>query len=337
MQIIFNCIKLNNNPNQLRENTCKINDVKCTSISFTSKSDAANLMKCTDILNCAYTGKPMILKESISELMQKLFNKKSAYEALEILKSYAKYIYNPEIFQMLLKSPHLTKFDIRDIFQENYSESLDRLKRKQRNVLNSTERIQEQLGSRAKKKVERLKEETEDRIEDGSFSRTIPLKALRAITGAKKDENLLKQIYRAWYQLPRSSKDLDAFVVSNAKLSQDSIIKKMISPSEVSIDHIKASSEGGPDELNNYLLVCNQPNSEKNSMTLDEYSMLNPDLNIAYNLQQYVNAAIHEINYGSSWLSSKFKYPDGIQKTVLQESSGFILLDTDGLTYKKFS
>lgn len=305
--------------------------------AFGSKSDAALLMKFADKFNCAYSGNPMLLKEALQEILSKLVNKQSASEALEVLLNYSKYIYNSAVLNLLTKANSKNKKDFRDILQENFVTSIERLRMKERNVIESTNNILEMLSPEAKKSVELIKEESMDKISDDTFARNFPLKMIKSLTGNEQDISIFTKIYRAWYQLPRSSKDIDAFIVKYSRQAQDAIAKRLISPAEASIEHIKPASDGGNDELNNYLLVCNQLNSERNSMPLDEYAMLNPALDIPKHLQEYTNAVINEINNGTSCLSNKIKYPDAIQKAVLQESSGYIVLDTSGLIYGKNS
>lgn len=312
-----------------------VNDKNCKFLPNFCASQANTLMNYAEVFNCAYSGRPMLKKEVIQKILQKLVNKQSANDALEILKNYIPYIYHSEILSLFMRTNDKTRLDFRDILQSNKEQASKILEAKERNVLNSTNGLLKGLDNKKKNFLKLIREEALDKMTEGVIIRNFVLKQIKALIDINNDNEVLKSIYRAWYKLPRVSNDKDAFIVHYANCSQNMIAKKLINPAEASIEHIIPSSRDGGDELCNTILVCNQFNSERNSLKLDEYCMLNPDLDIPRNLQNYINAVIREINDGNSWLSKKCRYPDGIQKKVLQDSSGYIVLDTSQLKIKK--
>lgn len=303
--------------------------------SFGSQHNTDILIKYADRLNCAYCGKPMLQKEVIQKILKKLVNKHSANDALEILKNYTPYIYHTEILSLFIKANDKTRLDFRDILQANKEQSSRILENKERNIINSTNNLLKMLDNKKRTFLKLIKEEALDKISEGFIIRNFVLKQIKSFIDINNDNETLKKIYRAWYQLPRISKDKDAFIVRYANCSQDMIAKKLINPAEATIEHIIPLSRDGEDVLCNTILVCSQLNSERNSLPLDEYCMLNPDIDIPRNLQNYINVVIKEINEETSWLSKKYSYPNGVQKKVLQESSGYIVLDTSQLKTKK--
>ena len=173
------------------------------------------------------------------------------------------------------------------------------------------------------------------KVEDGSFKRKYPMERLNNIKSSEQDSGKLRKIYHAWYRLPRSSGDFDAFVANYSKLPHEAIAKRLISPAAATIEHIRPQSRNGDDSMRNYLLVCSQLNSERSSMPLDEFIMLNSELDIPRHLQEYTDSVIDEISIRDSLMSLRSWYPEAIQKTLLEETNGYVLLDISKLKLSK--
>ena len=306
-------------------------------ISFKSSSEAQLLLKYNGILNCAYTGKPMMYNSDFKKLFAKMSKRPNAQAAINLLNGYRKYMYDieSEIFDIFMDSDHKNKKTFTDILKEYAPSSEVKLKEKQLRILSSTNYIIDRLSPETAELVNFILDKSRSKIEDGSFTRSYPLDLIRNIKGKDQDIKELESIYHAWYKLPRSSRDADAFIVSFAKQPHEAIAKRLLTPSIATIEHIKPQSKGGIDSMRNYLLVCRRSNGERSSLPLDEYIMLNPELRIPKHLQEYVEEVIRAVGVKNSLMSAKSWYPKAIQEALLEETSGYINLDLSNLRLTK--
>ena len=70
-------------------------------------------------------------------------------------------------------------------------------------------------------------------------------------------------------------------------------------------------------------------------MPLSEYIMLNEEVDIAKNLQKYMNDVIREVNNPKSKFAQRSYYPESIKRAVEAETDGKVILNTEGLRISK--
>lgn len=324
------------NPENNRLSKPFLSPANFPNISFKA-CDTFVLLNYADRLNCAYGNRPMIAQNELQKLFSKLAKRPNAQAAINLLQNYVRYMYRieGEVFDLFLDADHKNKLNFVQILKEYVPSSLERLKEKQQSILTSTDTIIDMLSPKVKEQAKAVLEDTLIKTEDGTFTRKYPLDLINGIKGNPDDVKLLDNIYHAWYQLPRSSKDIDAFIVGYSKQSHDAIARRLLSSAAATIEHIKPQSKNGGDTMSNYLLVCAQLNNERSSMPLDEYIMLNPDIEIPKNLQIYMDSVIREIGIKNSLMSTKSWYPEAMKETILEESSGYVNLDTSKLILTK--
>jgi hypothetical protein len=306
-------------------------------INFGMKADARFLLQQTNWLRCAYSGREMLAPDEARTIYKKLQKRPNAMSACNFLSQYQKYMHDIEsrVFDIFQNSSHKNKCDFQDILKELQPAALARLKEKQENILSSTDKIIEALSPEAKEQVYGIKQRTYDSIENDTFTRRAPLKCIREVKGTKADKEKLEQIYRAWYKLPISAKDLDAFIVKYAKRQHNFIAQRLLSPSVATIEHIRPDSQGGDDNLANYLLVSAGFNNARDSMPLDEYIRLNNDIDIPQNLQGYMNSIIAETHKQKSRFADTSWYPDAIRRAIYAQTRQTLDLDTTALRLTK--
>jgi hypothetical protein len=83
------------------------------------------------------------------------------------------------------------------------------------------------------------------------------------------------------------------------------------------------------------ILVSKRFNNERKSMPLDEYIMLNQDIDMRRHLQKYVDLVIREIQRPNSEFQHCGLYPERIRRAIAKETSGKINLRTDALVLTK--
>ena len=314
-----------------------INYAYFPNISFGRNSEERAMINLSNMLYCAYLRKPLLAPSEFNKVSQKLTRRPNIQSAVNLLQNYTKYLYDVEskIFDLFLDDPHKNKNTFNRILMMNTPDSLERLKYKEIKTLNNANDLICDLSKGVKEQVVSVRDYSVDLIDEGKFKRKTPLELLLGIKGNEVDNEILREIYRVWYHLPRSSRDYDAFVVNYSPLSHESIARRLLSASEATIDHLAAQSRNGEDRIENYALVSAVQNQEKGSIPLDEHILLNREINIPQNLQLYLDDFINYVNRGFPMFAKLSYYPEGFQKSVLKESKGFVVLDTSNLKLTK--
>ena len=239
------------------------------------------------------------------------------------------------IFDTFKDAHHKTKRTFQDILLEYQPEALERLKEKQANVLRSADHIIDTMSEPIAEQVRAIRDEHLAKTEFESFSRKAPLEAIKSVKASGADLKKVIEVYRAWYKLPCSAKDVDAFIVKYSKHSHSDIAKRLISSAVATVEHVQPSARGGDDDLSNYLLVSAQFNNERDTMRLWEYIMLNDDIDIKKNLQKYLEDVMKEVANKKSKFADRSWYPQSISTTVERETKGSVKLNTDSLKLTK--
>ena len=306
-------------------------------VSFRGKNEGQVLLRCVDTINCAYSGKPMISQNNLAKAFSKLIKTYDADSAIKVLNGYTKYMYDVEsqVFEILKSARNKDKRNFSDILSEYAPASLQRLRVKQRKVLAEIRPQIEHLSPELKERADIILDDLFVRVNDGTFNRRYPAEQFSTLKGNGADNEVLSEINRICYQLPRSSKDLDAFIVRYSKSSHDAIARRLLSPAAATIEHIIPQSKNGADDMSNFLLVSAQFNNDRHDLPLDEFIILNSDIDIPAHLQEYMDTVVSEVMRKNSPFSSKKWYPRAIQRTLMQESSGQVALDMGVLNNSK--
>jgi len=306
-------------------------------VSFGMSPDMRFLLEQSNRLRCAYSGKPLIPPNVAKNIYQKLVKRPNIQSAINLLQIYEDYIHDIEgvIFDIFKDSTLKTKRNFQDVLIEENPEALVRLKTKQQEILTSTDPIIDTLSEPVAELVRNIRDEQILRTEDGTFGRKSALEAIKRIKVSGADLQNIVKIYQAWYKLPKSSNNVDAFIVKYSKQPHENIAKRLISTAVATVEHVQPSNRNGEDSLSNYLLVSAQYNNERESMPLDEYIMLNDQIDIRKNLQKYMDDVINEIGRKKSGFATRSWYPETIRETILKETSGKVILNTEALNLSK--
>jgi hypothetical protein len=312
-------------------------------ITFRAKTDANFLLKQANWLKCAYSGNKMISPSEAQAIYKRLEKRPNTQSACNLLVNYEEYMYDVEskIFDIFKESSHKSKSNFQDVLKSLQPEALVRLQEKQSIIVNKANKDIEKLSPTTREQVEQIKSEALEEIQKSSvvghnaLERRNTLDRIKKIKGDKTDKPRLERIYQIWYQLPVAAKDVDAFIVKYANCSHNTIAKRLISKAVATIEHIKPASQGGDDNLANFLLVSAGYNSERSSMPLDEYITLNQDIDIVHNLQKYMDSIIEEAHRKKSDFSDRSWYPDAMRRAIYSQTHNKIDLDTQKLRLTK--
>lgn len=334
------------------------------SISFGAKKipktedHVAFLLKYAKSLKCAYSGKPMIPQKEMEDIFSKLDKRPTAKTALDLLQNYLPFMHDIEaiMFSILKDASLKTKRDFQDILQELLPEALISLRQKQIEAIKSADKYIEKMSPEIAEQVLLIRNSALEKIEDNTFGRQPPLEAIKKIHATGKDLRQVIKTYQSWYKIPNSTRDIDAFIVKYARKSHFDIAKRLISPSMATIEHIRPQKRSGKDilsqpinyiqrnilkrskkddSLNNIILVSKRFNSDRRSMPLDEYMMLNEDVNIEHHLQEYIDDTIRLVKNKKVDFSTVAWYPNAISTAIFEESNEYLRLDTSALRLTK--
>lgn len=329
----------NQMPKEQTNSLPQINPAYFPNISFGKNIDADFLLKQAKHLRCAYCGKLMLPQSLIKDIEQKLERRLNAQEVVNLLQTYEKFMHDTEleIFKLIKDARHRNKRDLQDILLELQPEALKRLAEKQRSIITSTDKLIEKLSPNIAELVKLIRDNALTKIEENTFGRQPPLEMIKAIKAKGADKNNLIKIYQAWWKLPNSSRDTDAFIVKYSRKSHQEIARRLICSSMATIEHIVPTSrkKKNSDFMGNMILVSKRFNNERKSMPLDEYIMLNQNIDIRGNLQRYIDLVIREVNRPKSDLYNCGGYPEKIRKAILKETAGKVNLVTDSLVLTK--
>lgn len=306
-------------------------------ITFRMNQDMKFLLAQSDKLKCAYSRMPMISPNEAKTICQKLTKRPNAQSAVNYLEHCEKYMHSIEakIFDIFKETPKKGKKTFQDILKELQPESLVRLKEQQLTILTSTDKYIEQMSEPVAEKVRAARDEAITRMENDTFGRKALLEQLKKIKAEGRDLVNVIKVYQAWYKLPRSTNNIDAFIVQYSKEPHESIARRLISTAVATVEHVHPSSCGGDDDLSNYLLVSAQFNNERDTMPLDEYIMLNEEIDIKNNLQKYIDDVVREVQDKKSSFSEKSWYPASIVETINRQGNGALEVNCESLRYTK--
>lgn len=296
-------------------------------ISFGMSPDMRFLLNNAKRLKCAYSGRLMLSPAEEKIIYSKLEKRPNAMSAINFLQQYAKYMHDIEgkVFDFFVDSEHKNKRNFQDILLEVKDESLQRLKEKQIRILTKTNNLIKKLSPEIAAQIEEIRDSAIEHVNDNSFGRRVVLDRIKQVKATGDDLQKVIGIYRAWYKLPRSTNDFDAFVVKYSKKPHEAIAKRLISSSVATIEHVKPQSKGGDDCMSNILLVSSRFNNDRDTMPLDEFIMLNDELDVKGNLLRYIDDVINEVNDKRSPFSERASYPIIISDTIMKESKNLVI------------
>ena len=137
------------------------------------------------------------------------------------------------------------------------------------------------------------------------------------------NKSAVDNIIKLSHNFPNTATHPDAFIVKYADKSHEEIAELLISPAQISIEHIKPSSEHGESKGSNYLAASRRMNNYRSSTPLDEMIERYPD--IPRQTQRYMDDLIAKINRGG--LADIGMTLADVKESLYKESKGRIDVD----------
>ena len=153
------------------------------------------------------------------------------------------------------------------------------------------------------------------------FSRRIFIHKLKLITKNLENEKLKNEILEIARRLPRSSDEVCAFVIKNARKRSEVIALNLIHPSVGTFEHLLPKCMKGMNNSLNFALECSYCNNSRHHYPISEQIEENPYM--PQNAQLQVNKLIDLCKKGYC----KKEYVQNLQKVLQQLSDNVICLD----------
>lgn len=309
-----------------------VKQLSCDTVSFTSSKNGNSLeekMKTISGLHDPYSEIIMVSDSEFDKYMSKVEKRPTAQSVLNLLNGYKDNLFAPEKEACDILADELNnykqndiksanKIDLHELLNRCYPNAKASLSTNQLAVLNNIKSVISETNGETNEKLTRIFEPVEKSIVDDSFRINPLLQEVRATKGI--DKAAKKRVLQGMDKFPNSRNSAAVFIVTNAPRSHEEIAEAFITPSRVSIEHIRPQSCGGKSSLSNYLLASKRMNSIRSSLPLDRFIKRNP--NVPNCIEKYFNDLIKKINNGGlSYVA--ISLPE-VAETLKHESKGLV-------------
>ncbi len=230
--------------------------------------------------------------------------------------------------------------NLKELFIILYRNSIKQLENSQKKVLAKIVKLKDGLEGetleRVSKDILHVNRLLRKRKNTQSFKRKTFIAGFYKLISEEenpRNKKILELITLKAKKLPTSGNSFDAFVVKYHRRSIDEIAQRLLDASLSSTEHIKPRSNGGENNPANYLVQCKFCNSERSSMSYNEWLRKHPEMkhNLQIHIDKIVNLIINEEIEGYDF------YPLIIKCTLAKESNGALDFNIDKyLIYIKF-
>lgn len=242
---------------------------------------------------------------------------KTEKEAFHLLKEYSKK-YPNKSFTEILNEP--------DVFDVN----LKKLEQMQGKVLWETENIGEKMSPSSRRKIHRLVTKAYNIfLKENSAIKNKRSRIIEMFEKAEAnipEKELMREVLDKINDLPSSRNNVSSFIVKYRYKNPNEIADMLLRGSSATIEHVKPQkrqNDPGPSEINNYIVLCRNCNSDRAQTPYDKFIKSHKDM--PSNTQKYLDKVIQFINNGL--LIGYDQYPYTITNAVSTESADQIKLD----------
>lgn len=314
--------------------------VDTVSFGLSDKDESLeNKMKRISGLHNPYSDIIMLSDPEFDKYMKKVKKRPNVESMLNLLHGYKENMFEPELqtYELLsgiakeINPQESREMDLHDILNELYVGVKINLARKQLNVLSEINDYIENTHGETKQNLTKIFEPVKASISDDSF-RINPLTE-KVIKTKGIDKFARKNILELMKTFPNSRNSAEVFIVNNANRSHEEIAEAFLTPSRVSIEHIRPQSRGGASSVSNYLLASKRMNSVRSSMPFYQFVAEHPK--IPGQIDRYFNDLVKKINQGGLTYMA-MALPD-ISETLRTQSRGAIDIEVVDLSNEEQS
>ncbi|MCR5265051.1 MAG: hypothetical protein K6E29_00480 [Cyanobacteria bacterium RUI128] len=330
-------VKSNDN---IQSQTISFTGSKKTSKTANPKKDYKSYeeqLKNIDGLHDPYSDVIMISQKKYRYMVNKIHKRTNAESMNSLMEGYTMHMFpsEKEVFELL-------KYETNKAKRRNSNQNLtypeilqSYLPLAKARLVNSQFAVTDSIREYAKENMSKDEQKDVESyltiIDKDIYNDRFRIKYARDLLGRLYDEvhdkSKVDKIIRLSHNFPNTATCSDAFIVKYANKSQEEIAELLVSPSQISIEHIKPSSEGGESKGDNYLAASKRMNNYRNSTPLDEIIERYP--NIPKQTQRYIDDLIAKINRGG--LTNIAYTLPGVKESLAKESNGRINIDISKL------
>lgn len=310
--------------------------VKSANVTFMKATSAGNPLRKLKNITCPYTGIKMISGSDVYPFDRKLSKCKDLCSIIKLLSKYQRYMQPVEKKMFSLFSEYAScnpRGNLQDCIRKMYNDSMTKLKLEEFMVLDKVDALSQKLTPKTalelRKKTTRCREVIIANDAQDTFKRKTFLTSLDEIKPKEDEKEIFEKMKEQALYLPTSSSSENAFVVKYINRSQNEIARRLFIASTATIEHVTPNSKGGANSIGNFMLASANGNRARENMPLTKYISRFPK--IPEYCQQYINEVIRAIHKGE--LKGCETYPYQIQRKLVQESEGKIILDLSKYRY----
>lgn len=303
-----------------------------------SKTKAGDRLKELDNITCPYSGVKMISATKMSRVEHRLENYNTLSDGLDVLQPYKPCMQKLEKQVFGIFKDYANKHpnsSVNNCLAELKPECLAKLRIEEFKVLDNIDKLSNKMTPMKALEIRRITTNARRIIlndrSDQIFKRKDLLLDLSEATKNCKDKELADEIWDTANKLPKSSTNLNAFVVKYADRSQQEVLSRLLRPSVASIEHITPKSINPDHTLANFMLASRDWNSDRGNIPLKEYIKKHPA--IYRNTQRYTDDIIKSIHKGK--LKDCDWYPYMLKEKLYNESEGYLKIHLNNYKISK--
>ena len=300
-------------------------------------SQGKPLRKLKDI-TCPYRGIKIIPATSLKGFENSLSKCKTVLDGVNLLSNYKKNMLNTEkAMFMIFKDFSLLNPDdnLQNCLSMIRTNALSKLKLEELEVLDDVDRLSKKLSiSNALKlraKTTKCRQIILSDNKRDTFKRKIFLNSLNEIIPNENEKEIIRSIKNKALFLPTSESSVNAFIVKYSNRKQKEIIRRIFIASTGTIEHVTPASEGGLNNIGNFILTSANGNRYRENMPLVDY--IKRFSKIPLYCQKYIDDIINQIHEGN--MQGNETYPYKIKEKLMEESQGRIMISLSKYKYTK--
>lgn len=283
-------------------------------------------------ITCPCCGIPIMKKNEMNMVSKGLGY--CSEQAIETLDKYEKYMrpVEKECYN-LLKTWAKDKpgSNFRDLLIQNRAPQLEILQGKQNKIIDKVDELSKTLTEKEQEEVKKVTDLTRKLVssndDEVKFKRKVFIKDVKNLETKISNKEIHAQMVKEAEKMPNSHNDVSAFVVKYSGRKHKEIGERLVKLAVGTIEHVRPQSEGGKDNIHNYLWECGGCNHERSSIPLGEWVESHPEMK--ENTQKYIDEVIKHINNGG--MKGFEFYPLAIARTLYEESDGKLDVKVEGL------
>ena len=174
------------------------------------------------------------------------------------------------------------KEDLKGILTILFPRHVDRLEKQQEKVLLELQKIAVDFPEHDRLVTMSQIQKGLDGIKKNSsgehFKRNKYISEFFLLNDSYEDFGNYMKIIEAIKSMPNTHTSIDAFIVKYSRKSSKDIMTRLLSPSQVTLEHLNPRSKGGTNILSNLVLACGKDNSTRRSSDLNTMPSLSINL-----------------------------------------------------------